>query len=325
MWRNKYVLTFLLLCIMSIASFVIIKTGNANNLQKKNYVIVTSFYPIYIAALNITDGIDDVEVYNLTNNSTGCVHDYQLSSKDLKLLDKADIVIVNGAGMENFLEDIINYYEELYVVTATEGVELLSEVTEEDKSEEIHDNSAHKHSENEFNAHSWMDVSLYIQEVENITEALVEQDPHHKVQYEANFEKYKKKLNKLSEQAMDINHSILTRGQKPNEYGVVLFHEAFEYLEKLCNFHIEEVVDMDENTALSAAQISNIIDKANSGNVQFIIADENTGRAAAEAVKGECSVKVLYLDPLTTGEDDKDSYINGMGRNLEILKEAFVK
>ena len=59
--------------------------------------------------------------------------------------------------------------------------------------------------------------------------------------------------------------------------------------------------------------------------MQFIIADENTGRAAAEAVKGECSVKVLYLDPLTTGEDDKDSYINGMGRNLEILKEAFVK
>lgn len=323
MWRNKYVLTFMLLFIISIASFVIVKTGNANNLQKNNFVVVTSFYPMYIAAINITDGIDGVEVHNLTNNSTGCVHDYQLSSKDLKLLDSADIVIVNGAGMENFLDDIIDYYEDLNVVTATDGVELLIEADGE--TEENHDSLSHNHGDSGYNAHSWMDITIYIQEVENITDALVEKDPQHKIQYEANLNEYKKKLNKLSDMAMDINLYLLVRGQSSKENGVVIFHEAFEYLEKICNFQIEEVLDMDENTALSAAQISGIIDRVNDGKVQFIIADKDTGQEAAEAVKGESDVKVLYLDPLTTGEDDKDSYIDGMSRNLETLKEAFVK
>ena len=61
--------------------------------------IVTSFYPIYIFALNLTEGIEGVEVRNLTAPDTGCLHDYQLQTGDMKKLAAADAFLINGAGM----------------------------------------------------------------------------------------------------------------------------------------------------------------------------------------------------------------------------------
>ena len=70
----------------------------------KKFRIVTSFYPMYIDAINITKGVDGVEVVNMTKPQTGCLHDYQLTTEDMKTLEKADAFIVNGAGMESFLD-----------------------------------------------------------------------------------------------------------------------------------------------------------------------------------------------------------------------------
>ena len=301
---TKFILVTLLLCIISIASFLIVKVGNADNLREDNFTVMTSFYPMYIAVLNITEGVEGVEVKNLTDNATGCLHDYQLSTKDLKVLDDADMLVVNGGGMENFLEDVFEQYSNLTVVTATDGLELLKE-------------------EDGYNAHSWMDVGLYMQEVEIIAEALMEKDSVHKTAYEDNLKKYREELQGLLEYAESINLSSLTSGNNIKSSEVVIFHEAFEYLENLCNFTIEEIVDMDENTSLSAAQMGNIIDLVNEGRIKYILADRDYGQAAAEAVQKECDVKVIYIDPLTTGEDNKDSYLNGMKENLRALKEAF--
>ena len=69
-----------------------------------NFHIVTSFYPMYIDAINITRGVDGVTVTNMTKPQTGCLHDYQLTTEDMKTLEKADAFIVNGAGMESFLD-----------------------------------------------------------------------------------------------------------------------------------------------------------------------------------------------------------------------------
>lgn len=305
MWRNKYILTALLLFITGMCSLFIVKAGNAYNLQKGGFSVVTSFYPMYIATINITDGVEGVNVKNLTNNSTGCLHDYQLSTKDLKLLDDTDLLVVNGGGMENFLDDVFSQYEDLDVVTATEGLELLEEDGEG------------------YNAHSWMSISLYIQEVEAIADALIKYDPTHREQYEENLNNYKYKLQELEKLADSMNQSAMTMGNNGKENGVAVFHEAFEYLESLCNFKIEELVDMDENTALSAAQISDIINKVNTGQIKYILADYDNGKDAAEAIEKECMVKVIYLDALTSGEADKDAYVDGMSRNLELLREAF--
>ena len=103
-------------------------TNNSTNSQSDNELnIVTSYYPMYISTLNIVKDIPNVNVTNMTKAQTGCLHDYQLTPQDLKTLETADILVINGAGMESFLDSIISQYPNLQIVNASEGLELLEE------------------------------------------------------------------------------------------------------------------------------------------------------------------------------------------------------
>lgn len=297
MLRNKYVLVALLLCLISTFSFTLVKLNVFSDDEQGDFFVVTSFYPVYIATINLTDGIENVNVENLTKNVTGCLHDYQLSTKDLKLLSKADMLIMNGAGMEEFLSDVPSQYNNLQTVVVTDGVELLAE-------------------DDEYNSHSWMDMKLYRQEVENIAHGLIHMDEENADKYESNLKEYLEKIDKLIEETEEIY-------EKTSNVKIITFHDAFAYLENDFGFEVEKSVDMDEHTALSAAEVGEIVDSINSEDVKYLVSDEDEGKSAAEAIKQETNVKIIYLDPLVSGESQKDAYINGMKANMQIIKEAF--
>ncbi len=109
-----------LLTLLITTSFLFIGCNNvdSNKTNEDTLNIVTSFYPLYISTINITKDIPNVTVTNMTKSQTGCLHDYQLTPQDLKTLEKADILVVNGAGMESFLDDIISQYPNLQIVDA---------------------------------------------------------------------------------------------------------------------------------------------------------------------------------------------------------------
>ena len=73
-------------------------TENREKLQ-----VVTSFYPVYLLAQAVMEGAEHVELKNMAQPQTGCLHDYELTISDMKLLEGADVLIINGGGMENFL------------------------------------------------------------------------------------------------------------------------------------------------------------------------------------------------------------------------------
>ena len=127
---------------------------NTPPITNDNILLVTSFYPIYIFTLNIVDGIDEIQVQCMAEQNIGCLHDYQLLSRDAKLISDADAFIINGAGMETFLEDVYRSVENLNVIDSSENVKLLENCDEHHEkhnhSEEHHD---HNHS---VNSHIWM-------------------------------------------------------------------------------------------------------------------------------------------------------------------------
>ena len=81
--------------------------------------VVTSFYPVWLMALNLTEGIDGITVANLAEPATGCLHDYTLQNSDMVTLSKADVLLINGAGMEAFLPVVTGAYPDLPVVDAS--------------------------------------------------------------------------------------------------------------------------------------------------------------------------------------------------------------
>ena len=67
------------------------KTGETDKLT-----VVTSFYPVYLLAQEIVQGAEGIRLENMAQPQTGCLHDYELSISDMKLLETADIFIING-------------------------------------------------------------------------------------------------------------------------------------------------------------------------------------------------------------------------------------
>ncbi|WP_304681473.1 metal ABC transporter substrate-binding protein, partial [uncultured Clostridium sp.] len=123
-------------------------TANINN-NDDSLNIVTSFYPLYISTINITKDVPNVNVINMTKSQTGCLHDYQLTPQDLKTLEKADILVINGAGMESFLDSIISQYPNLQIIDATKGLNLLED--------DSHSHHEHNHDED----HEHLDHDTY--------------------------------------------------------------------------------------------------------------------------------------------------------------------
>lgn len=299
--------------------------------------VVTSFYPMYIAALNIVDGVEGVRLENLSEPQTGCLHDFQLTPEDMKLLSTADVFVINGGGIESFMSDVAKAYPKLDVVEACEDVALLSEDDADSDHDHDHDadtesdsdhdydheadaesDSAHDHDHGDENAHAWMSVPRYRTMVQTIASRLAEKDAKHADEYYANAKAYDAKLAVLEEKINSLKS--LTNGQ-----NIIIFHEAYAYVADDFSMNACYLLDLDEERSVSAGEIKQVIGAIKDDGVSVILAEELYGKSMGDTVSRETDVHVIYIDPLNRGEYDKDSYLYGMEHNIELIKEAFTK
>ena len=313
---KKVIFVIVLLVMLTIIGIIIVKVfGNRHSSSVEDddkFTVVTSFYPMYIAALNVTDGAD-INLYNLSEPETGCLHDYQLTTDDMKLLSNADVFIINGLGMEAFLDDVMKQYPKLRIINTSVGIESLNEShsNEEDEHEEEHEHEeGHEHESS--NAHVWMSVANHIKQVDNIRIGLRDANTANASLYNENASNYIFKLEQLKAK---VDNSL--NGKK-----VVLFSEAYEYLAKDFGLDVRAILDLDEEKNISAKEIADTVDVVRKDQVPLIIAEKEYGEKMANAVMGETGIMSVYLDTIIRGEYDKDAYINRMNSNIDLLKEA---
>lgn len=79
---------------------------------------------MYVLTMNVTDGVDGVTVQNMAEQNVGCLHDYQLQTRDMVTLEGADALVINGGGMEQFMDKVISLRADLPVIDAGEGIEM---------------------------------------------------------------------------------------------------------------------------------------------------------------------------------------------------------
>ncbi len=268
-------------------------TNTAGGGKDGSFHIVTSFYPMYIATLNITQGIDGVTVTNMTKPQTGCLHDYQLMTEDMKTL------VINGAGMESFLDKVIKQQKSLKVIDASKGIDLLKDGDEE-------------------NPHVWLSVTDAIAQVKNIAEQLKAADPKHADAYEKNAAAYIKKLEALKTEM----HAALDT--VPNK-DIVTFHEAFPYFAKEFGLNIISVVEREPGTEPTPAELQETIEQVKALPVKVLFTEPQYSPSAAETIARETGAKIYTLDPIVTGEANEqalNAYIDTMKKNMETLKTA---
>ncbi|MFA6358020.1 MAG: metal ABC transporter substrate-binding protein [Candidatus Omnitrophota bacterium] len=275
--------------------------NNAKAEQIKQIKIVASFYPMYIAAKNVARDIPGVIVQNLTPPLTGCLHDYTVTTNDMKKLADAQVFVANGAGMESFLDKVIAQHPNLRIIQLSEGVPLIKGEGDEGD-----------------NPHVWVSVFNAITQVENLGKAMGEFDPTHKALYEKNTASYVAKLENLRKKM----HSELALY---NGRSIITFHEAFPYFAQEFNLNIAAVVEREPGSEPSAKELSETIDLVKKSGVKALFSEPQYPSGAAQAIARETGAKVYVLDPAVIGSDDYDAYINIMENNLAVLKKAFAK
>lgn len=308
-----------------IGFFVCLAAGSEKKINKDGeFLLVTSFYPMYVLAENLTAGAADVTVSNLTENQTGCLHDYQLTSRDMKLLSRADAFLVNGAGMELFLEKVIESNGELPVIEASHGIALLEGVAhdhaadaghepehETEHDEESHEDHAHAHAEN---GHVWMDVERYRAQAETVSNKLQALLPEQAEVLSQAAKAYDEKLGVLSAGVTDLKEH--TKG-----IHVVIFHEAFAYLAESLGMEVLMTLSLDEETVPSAGEIAEVIEEIKYHKTALILIEKEHA-SYADKILAETDAKVVYINPITTGDGAADSYLAGMWENLSAIRQV---
>lgn len=293
---------FIISLIIVIIGLVIAFLGNQKEKSKnENLKIVTSFYPIYIMAVNITQNVPNVELANMTEANTGCLHNYTLSTSDMKKIENADIYIQNGLELENFANKIVSTYPNLKVIDSSINIE--------DKI--IYE--ADGINETEINPHIWTNIQNYIIQVETICQKLCEYDSKNAKLYKENCTNYIQKLN-LEKQKYE------TEFQNLEGKGVLCLNEGLEYLLDEFKMDLSTVETDHEESSLSAETLKDIITYMKDENIKIITIDKDDNTKNAETLANETGAKIYVIDSGLTGELNINAYLDMLEANFLVLK-----
>lgn len=285
--------------ILIVITFTACATKNTqNNSNEKKMTVVTSFYPMYVSTINVIKDIPNVNVVNMTKPQTGCLHDYQITPEDIKMLETAKVFVINGAGMESFMEKVIAQYPNLKVIEASKGIELVKNT-----------------ADGEENPHVWVSISNAITQVKNIGEQLALIDTENAQKYTQNVNNYVLQL----EAQRNKMHSELDNLKNRD---IITFHEAFPYFAKEFNLNIVSIIEREPGSEPNAKEIAETIDMIKKVKVKALFAEPQYSAKVAEMIASETGTKVYTLDPAVTGDMNYNGYLTIMDRNLEVLKEA---
>lgn len=287
-----------IIALMIVGLFLLGLTGKKSEENNKKRIL-TSFYPIYVMTLNITDGVENVETSNMAENFFGCIHDYTLTTDDLKKVENANIFIQSGKGLEPFTEKVIQGNKNIQIISCANDIEDLIE-----------------NDEGEQNAHTWLSIKNYKEEVKEIAEQLSKNDIKNEKKYQANLKKYISKLDELEIQYKDLKSKIIKNNQK-----AICLDESLEYILKENGIEETTIETDHEQSSLSAEQVKEIIEKMKNEKINSIFIAKNNNTKTAELLEKETGAKIYKLNSGMSGKADKDDYLNIMKENFEVLKQ----
>lgn len=272
--------------------------------------IVTSFYPVWLLTLNLTDGLEDVTVRNLASPDAGCLHDYTLQPADMALLSQADVLLINGAGMESFLDLVTSSNPDLPVISAYSDTDILPpflpDVTEIGESEE----------DEEINSHFWLDPARASVMADHLAAGLVQIMPKHRDTIERN-------LNSLKGRLAELGNDMKAAFQDIPARDVIIMHEAFPYYAEACGLRIVAVVNKEPEDDLPVADLARLVRLVLSYDTTPLIIKSTESDPSVTALAAETGAPVCELNTLTSGPDNPsmDYYEIVMMENLKTLQD----
>jgi len=318
--------------VIPLTSFAVHSTNTSHQFTNNEYSklqVVSSFNPLYEFSEIV--GQEKVDVTLLVPVGVE-PHDWEPTIKDVQQMQKSDIIVINGIGFENWVDDLIENNYSGIIVDTSNGISIIQseeqhdeeQHDEEQHDEEQHDEEQHdeeQHDEEQHDEHGhllgdphiWLNPVYAKIQVQNIANAFSSSDPKNAKFYYTNAEEYNTKLDLLD---LKIQNELSTCNQ-----DFIAFHNAFSYFADEYDLNQHTIVETNNSHGeVTAKTLENVISKARELNVKVIFSEETVNTKTSQIIANEIGGKVLVLSPLEIVSDD--NYISKMTQNLENLKEA---
>ncbi|GBD17129.1 Manganese-binding lipoprotein MntA [bacterium HR26] len=261
--------------------------------------------PVFVSLVEAV-GADRVQVSSIVPAGTD-PHTYQPAPRDAQALAEAEVIFVNGLGLEGWLDDLIaSAGSSARVVELAEGLQTIQDAPSTPEPEHAHEAG---------NPHLWLDPGYAIEYVRRIAQALGEIDPDGAATYRANAERYIAEIEEFDAWAKEQVQRI-----PPEHRKLVTFHDAFPYFAEHYGLELVGVIVLSPGREPSPQELAQLVDLIRRQGVPAIFTEPQFNPKLAETLAREAGVEVLelYSDTPPAGED----YIGMMRRNVEHVVEG---
>ena len=262
--------------------------------------IAATTLPVYEFTCRLTDGTD-ITVTRLVTESVSCLHDYSLNVRQVRAAEAAEVIVVSGAGLEEFMEDLL---EGKNTIDSSVGIHL-SECETEDDHDHDHD---HHH---ETDSHIWLSPANAKIMAENICAGLMEQYPAHADTFSRNLTVLLADLDALQTYGETQLSQLSCR-------EIITFHDGFGYFAESFGLTILKAVEEESGAEASAQELKELILLVKEHNLPAIFVETNGATSAAHTIAASTGTQVYTLDMAMSG----DGYFHSMYHNIDVIKEA---
>lgn len=291
------------------------KSGDVSQTEEGGLTVLTTTYPVYLLASAVADGVEGVTVERLNTGAVSCLHDYTLSVGDMKLIEGADVIAINGVGLEDFMDDALAAARGT-VIDCSEGVALL-ELLGHDHHDGDEEDGEH------YDPHIWMDPENAIAMAGNLCRGLSEVDPDHAQTYSDNLASATSLLESWDSTLKDTLLKAEEGGVSIP--GLITFHDGFQYFAQAFDLPLLAAIEEEEGSEASAQVINETVTLVKDKQIPVIFTEVNGSDATAQAIARETGCSVGQLTMLMDGPDDGElsNYLDGLSANITAIVNGF--
>ncbi|MDM7933833.1 MAG: zinc ABC transporter substrate-binding protein [Methanothrix sp.] len=216
-------------------------------------------------------------------------HTFEPTPAQMKSLDDADLYVMNGAGLEYWIDRVLDLNGEMVVLDSSEGIDLVSE------------------EGGGVDPHIWTSLKNAEIQVRNICEGLIQVDPEGRDQYEANRDRYIQRLALLDE----MLNGTYSRSSKRI---FIVDHPAWTYFAR--DYGLVQVALMEGEREPGPRYLGEVIDLARQNNITRVFVEPEFNPKSAEVIAREMGAQIIVLDPLAEG------YLQNMQHVGESIAES---
>ena len=267
--------------------------------------IAATTLPVYEFTTRLCQGTG-ITVTRLITESVSCLHDYSLQVNQMRAMESAQWIVINGGGLEEFLHDALHGSQK--ILNASAGMELLCPETNHVHEHDAHNDHGHHHEQD---PHIWLSPVRAAEMATVICNGLCTGYPEHEALFRKNLTSLLQDLKDLQTYGENELRDLSCR-------ELVTFHDGFAYLAESFGLTVLEAVEEESGSEASAAELIHLINIVHEHRLPAIFTETNGSTAAAHTIAIETGISVYALDMVMAGE----SYFDAMYRNIDTLKEA---